>query len=80
MDRERVESYLQIYQSSSPSYVLMAGIELGIWWMEQEEGRGRMKDFSDSLLELRRELKTMKNLKLMGRGIAGLKDILDMDV
>ena len=80
VDRERVERYLQIYQSSSPSYVLMAGIELGIWWMEQEEGRGRMKDYSDSLLELRRELKTMKHLKLMGREIAGLKDIFDMDV
>lgn len=80
VDRERIERYLQIYQSSSPSYVLMAGIEMGIWWMEQEEGKKRMADFSDRLLRLRRELKNMRNLKLMGRELAGSRDIYDIDV
>lgn len=79
-DREKVERYLQIYQSSSPSYLLMAGIELGIWWMEQDEGKKRMKDFTDSLSKLRRELKNMKNLRLMGEEIVGSKDIFDIDI
>ncbi len=80
VDRECVEKYLQIYQSSSPSYVLMAGIERGIWWLEQTEGKERMKEFSSRLLELRSCLKEMKHLKLLGRELAGTKDIYDVDI
>lgn len=78
-DREKIEQYLQIYQSSSPSYILMAGIEQGIWWMEQEEGRKKMEDFSVHLINLRQELRNMKNLRLLGQDAVGIKDIYDID-
>lgn len=80
VDREGIEKYLQIYQSSSPSYILMAGIERGIWWMEQEEGKEKMREFSSCLLELRESLKKMRHLKLMGRELVGKKEIFDIDI
>ena len=79
MDRERIEWFLQIYQSSSPSYVLMAGIEQGIRWMN-EEGRERMREFSEELVGMRRELHGMRHLRLLGRNVAGTKDIYDLDI
>ena len=80
IDTEKIERYLQIYQSSSPSYVLMAGIERGLLWMEQEEGREKMKEFSASLRKLRQDLKNMRNLKIPGREIVGTKNIFDLDI
>ena len=76
VDRERIEWFLQIYQSSSPSYVLMAGIEQGIRWMN-EEGRKRMREFSGELVEMRRELYGMRHLRLLGRNVVGTKDIYE---
>ena len=80
VDRERIERYLQIFQSSSPSYLLLAGIEQGIHWMVQEEGRAKMREFSEHLLKLRQELGTMKHLKILGREVVGIKDIYDIDL
>ena len=80
IDTEKIERYLQIYQSSSPSYVLMAGIERGLLWMEQEEGREKMKEFSASLRKLRQDLKNMRNLKIPGREIVGTQNIFDLDI
>lgn len=78
VDRERIERFLQIYQSSSPSYVLMAGIEQGIRWMEGE-GRERMREFSRELTDMRRELEGMRHLRLLGRDVVGTMDIFDLD-
>lgn len=79
VNKERVERFLQIYQSSSPSYVLMAGIEEGIRWME-EEGREKMEVYSNELLKLRKELGNMRNLRLLGKEVVGTKDIFDLDI
>lgn len=46
---EAVEQYLHIVQSSSPSYVLMASIENGIFQMEQLRRKDGMRKFADSL-------------------------------
>lgn len=49
--RENLERYLRIYQSSSPSYLLMAGIDCCMELLERE-GRGRL----ETLLRYRRNL------------------------
>ena len=49
VDREKLRKYLQIYQTSSPSYLLMAGID-SCMALLQREGRDRL----DNLLKLRR--------------------------
>lgn len=79
VDRDRIERFLQIYESSSPSYVLMAGIELGIRWMERE-GREKIEEFSEDLLSIRRELGSMKYLRLLGSEAVGTRDIFDLDI
>lgn len=58
-DRELLKKYLRIYQSSSPSYLLMAGIDEAIWFAAKE-GNARL----DALFHLRNEfLNTMKNCR-----------------
>ena len=44
VDVDRLEHYLQIYQSSSPSYVFMAAMERCVSYMNGE-GRRRMDAF-----------------------------------
>lgn len=79
MDMEAVERYLHIVQSSSPSYVLMASIENGIFQMEQLRRKDGMRKFADSLLEMRESLSAMKNLRLVGRELKGRYGIFDLD-
>lgn len=73
VDAERLEQYLQMYQSSSPSYVLMAGIERCIFEMEKNGGQN-LREFVRRLEKMRRELAGMKHLKLLG-GLEGRDDL-----
>ena len=79
VDADMIERYLHIYQSSSPSYVLMASIERCIEWMDTE-GRDRMEEYLSMLREARKKLKGMKYLKLLDRELIGSGDIYDLDI
>lgn len=58
-DGELLRKYLRIYQSSSPSYLLMAGIDEAIW-LAGQEGNARL----DALFSLRNEfLNTLENCR-----------------
>ena len=89
VDEGRLERFLSIYQSSSPSYLLMASIENAVFQMERErENRGRegsRLDAYDKRLErLRRGLSSMKNLHLgggaLGERLKGQRGIYDLDL
>ena len=79
LDVKKVERYLQIYQSSSPSYVLMASIENSIFLMDQYRKEGKWLNLK--LLCLRYE-KTgkMKPLRLVERDLRGTAGIFDVDI
>ena len=47
VDRDKLRRFLHIYQSSSPSYILMAGIDNAMQMIENE-GRKLFADFRDS--------------------------------
>lgn len=79
VDLERLEWYLQVFQSSSPSYVWMAGIEKCIFEME-EHGKEYFKEFGKRLKRLRRSLKKMKCLRLLDKSGGMEKGIYDLDV
>lgn len=64
VDRERLRFYLGVYQSSSPSYVLMTGIDECIRLMESRR-KELFDDFVGRLESLRRSLGRMKVLHLM---------------
>lgn len=67
VDFEKLERYLQMFQTSSPSYVLMASIEQCIYEMAGH-GRKNMAEFSERIGEVRRELAEMKHLRLLEPG------------
>ncbi|MDD3745622.1 MAG: aminotransferase class I/II-fold pyridoxal phosphate-dependent enzyme [Anaerostipes sp.] len=63
IEKEKVEEYLSIYQSSSPSYILMASIDYCVRMCR--ERKDLFQKYVDSLQDLRRELKNLKYLSLM---------------
>ena len=64
IDRQRLRRFLRIYQTSSPSYLLMASIDNALRFVEQEgdEAFGR---FARSYGEMLEKLKTCKYLRII---------------
>lgn len=75
---ERLDRYVQMYQTSSPSYVFMASIENCICYME-EEGMKKLGVFSENLLDIRRRLNEMKHFKLLSKDIIVQYGVFDYD-
>lgn len=64
VDIDKLERYLQMFQTSSPSYVFMASMERCIYEMA-EHGGARMAEFSRRLAGVRAELRKMRCLRLL---------------
>lgn len=79
VDMDKLDRYIHIFQSSSPSYILMAGIENCIKWMD-ECGRKRMMAFAGDLREVREGLNGMKHLKVIPESVAGRWGIFFVDI
>jgi arginine/lysine/ornithine decarboxylase len=63
---QRVEQFLDIYETSSPSYVLMAGMERCIRLMA-EEGDARLWAFRGKLDDFTEKMKRLTRLRLLTR-------------
>ena len=74
--RERIDRYIHMVQSSSPSYVLMASIENSIYQMEQTD----TAPYGKQLHRLRRRLGQMRHLRLADTGLIGQAGIRDLDI
>lgn len=79
VDVEKIERYLHMFQSSSPSYLFLAAIENCIRYMDVQ-GRQRAERFITRLEKLRGELKELRNLQIMGREIIGEHGVFDLDI
>lgn len=75
-DQERIDRYIHMVQSSSPSYVLMASIENSIYQMERMD----MEPYRREIMKLRERLKGMGCLRLVDTNIIGQYGIHDLDV
>lgn len=64
VDRQRVKHELAVFQSSSPSYPLMASIDSCVHLM-QDSGERRYEESHVAVKKLRENLKCMKNLELI---------------
>ena len=83
VDIQRLEHYLQIFQSSSPSYLFMAGMERCVQLMESEGengGRLQMVHFQERLKVLRAKLKKMKHLRILDDSVIGCDGVYDVDI
>ena len=56
-NREKIRYFLGVYQSSSPSYVMMAGIDQCIEWVSSH--RKEFDSFAQRLQEVRAELRKL---------------------
>jgi arginine decarboxylase len=76
--RNRLRKYLAIYQSSSPSYVLMAGIDRCIKLIE-DNGEELFAKYDQRLTGFYERLKGLKALKLLQQDIIGQYGAYDLD-
>lgn len=70
VDERRIDQWLDVYQSSSPSYVLMSSIEQCIAYME-EAGDQAMTVYAGHLREWMEWAKTLKHIHVMGNEVLG---------
>lgn len=77
-DRERIKKYLQIYQSSSPSYPLMAGMDECIRLLADKKEL-LFTELSDRLDWFYTVSADMRHIRLADRDIAGSASIYDFD-
>lgn len=64
ISREKIEKFLDIFQTSSPSYVLMAGMDACVELMEQRGGE-LFEEFSQRLEEFSRRMRALRHIRLM---------------
>ena len=67
IDRNKLRRFLHIYQSSSPSYVLMASIENALWQIEHQ-GSKMFDEFIHRWKKMCDTLSTMRNLSILQTG------------
>jgi len=76
VDRKRLRHMLKIFQTSSPSYILMGSID-GCIRMMEDDGVEIFEKYTANLLKLREELSNLKMLKLLKKN--DFQHIWDMD-
>lgn len=64
IDRERLRRFLHIYQSSSPSYVLMASIDNALQ-IVQEQGKELFSAFRENYVKMLEKLSSCKHLQFL---------------
>ncbi|HHX12520.1 MAG TPA: aminotransferase class I/II-fold pyridoxal phosphate-dependent enzyme [Clostridiales bacterium] len=74
----RLEKYLATYQTSSPSYVMMAGIDKCIGLLE-DKGKDLFDDYYCRLEEFHQAVNQLNNLKIITNEIVGSNNILKLD-
>lgn len=75
----KIEKYLAIYQSSSPSYLLLAGMDRCIQLIENK-GMDLFLTFDNHLNLFYSSLKKLKNLWLLDQSIIGSYGVYDFDL
>lgn len=79
IDLEKVERYLSIYQSSSPSYVLMSSVDgciRGIF----AHGTRIFDAYVEKLKAFRERAKSFTHIRLLDKGVLGKGAVYDIDL
>lgn len=78
VSREKLERFLGIYQSSSPSYVFMAGMDECMIYLK-EKGKDAFEKFAGRLAHFRRRMEGLQRIRLLGGWKRGEYGIYDAD-
>ena len=79
VDMDRLDRYVHMYQTSSPSYVLLASIDNCIRYMS-ENGSKCMNEFYERIMKLRDELKDLNCLKILNEQVKGQSGVYEVDL
>lgn len=79
VDRMKVKDYLSIFQSSSPSYLLMASASQCINLLKEEK-TNLFSEYKDRLLSFYQDLKQLNRLKILRPSIIGLNGVAGFDI
>lgn len=79
VDIEKIKQYLSIYQTSSPSYVLMAGMDSCLD-MIKNNGSMYFNDLISSVQSFRNKVKQFNYLDIIGKELIGKYNIHNMDI
>lgn len=75
---EKIEKYLSVFQTSSPSYLFMASMDRCIRMMDADQGE-RLKKLADAVREVRRLSETFSCLNILPLDLHGVSGIYDID-
>ena len=78
-DRQRLEQYLGIYQTSSPSYLFMASMDFALDFMTGEQGKAFAKEYWNLLKNFKEKCHSLKKLCIMEEDIAGKDEVFGFD-
>jgi len=78
-DRQRLEQYLGIYQTSSPSYLFMASMDWALEFMQGEAGRQLEKKYWFALDNFKEKCHSLKKLCIMEEDIVGQDEVFGFD-
>ena len=79
VDEEKLQDCLAIYQSSSPSYVLMASLDKCVRTL-QSNGRIKLEKLLITLKKFHQKVSKLKYIKVPGRNLIGKDCVYDFDV
>lgn len=78
VDREKVRLYLSVYQTSSPSYVLMAGIDQCIHLLEEKRTE-LFAQFYENRQRFLARITDLKHIRLLDQSVVGKYGIMAVD-
>ena len=79
VDREKVENFLKIYQTSSPSYILMSSITECINKIKKD-GIFLFEPYVKRLSVVHKHAKELTHIKLLGKDIVSTNGVYDFDL
>ncbi|NMA83599.1 MAG: aminotransferase class I/II-fold pyridoxal phosphate-dependent enzyme [Epulopiscium sp.] len=79
VSRDKIRERLSLFQSSSPSYLFMAGLDYCRYQLEKR-GREDFNLFLESLYFFREKLASLQVLELVGKEVIGQGSIADVDL
>lgn len=74
----RIGQFLSIYESSSPSYLLMAGMEQCVGILEKKAHQ-LFEDYAENLRRVFSQLKALENIQLLEQSIVGAGSVHALD-
>lgn len=79
VDRERLRQALAMVQTSSPSYLFLAGMDFCRQWLDSRGDR-EFSLYVQRLMAFRKEMQPLHTITLLGKEVCGQAAIQDMDL